>query len=132
MVNENNPIQMLEDASSYITSETNFEVSDYILLIDISVDPYKHLSPISVSGDDKGFLYSNNRFTASIRDDTLILVTTDHECGAMYYLYSTAAQATILDDIKFKSSNRSRARVRLDVYGDISEYVSKYQAEFLT
>ena len=69
---------------------------------------------------------------ASLRDDTLIVVTADHECGAMYYDYKNATQETILEDIKWLSSNHSRSRVRLDVYGDISEFVEKYDSEFNT
>lgn len=69
---------------------------------------------------------------ASLRDDTLILVTADHECGAMYYDYAKSTQATILEDMKFLSYNHSRARIRLDVFGDISEFTSKYASEFNT
>lgn len=68
---------------------------------------------------------------ASLRNDTLILVTADHECGGLYYPYATATQETILDSIGYKSYNHSRARVRLDVFGDISEFTSKYADEFL-
>lgn len=69
---------------------------------------------------------------ASMRDDTIILVTADHECGGMYYPYATATQENILDNIKFKSTNHSRARVRLDIFGDISTFVNKFQDEFET
>ena len=69
---------------------------------------------------------------ASGRDDTLIIVTADHETGALYYDRENTSQETIAQDIKFLSYNHSRTRVTVDIYGDISEFLNKYQDKFKT
>lgn len=64
------------------------------------------------------------------RDDTLIVVTADHETGAMYYDKEKATQETITNDIKWLSTNHSRARVDIAIYGDIQDYIAKYGSNF--
>lgn len=67
---------------------------------------------------------------ASGRDDTIMCVSADHETGGFYYDYSATTQDEMMNTAGFKSTNHSRSRVRLDVYGDISEFTNKYQDEF--
>ena len=69
---------------------------------------------------------------ANGRDDTLIVVTADHETGGLYYNRNSASQTTILTDIKWLSQNHSRTRVDIAVYGDISSFVSKFGHNFTT
>lgn len=69
---------------------------------------------------------------ANERDDTLIVVTADHETGAMYYDKEKATKETIVDDIKWLSYNHSRARVDIAIYGDIQDYIKKYGDSFST
>lgn len=66
---------------------------------------------------------------ADARGDTLIVVTADHETGALYFDEDTTSKSTIKDDIRFLSVNHSRTRVRVDVYGDISSFLTKYDEE---
>lgn len=66
------------------------------------------------------------------RDDTLIIVTADHETGAMYFDKSTATKENILKKMTYLSYNHSRARVRMDVFGDISSFINKYDSYFDT
>lgn len=66
------------------------------------------------------------------RDDTLIVVTADHETGAMYFDEENASQETIVDDIKWLSMNHSRARVDIAIYGDIEDYIETYGHKFAT
>ena len=69
---------------------------------------------------------------ASGRDDTIMVVTADHETGAMYYDYENSTQETIVDDIKWLSSNHSRSRVDIALYGNVSEYTNLYASKFKT
>lgn len=64
------------------------------------------------------------------RNDTLIVVTADHETGGLYYDRENATKETILTDIKWLSQNHSRTRVDIAVYGDISEFVNKFGHKF--
>lgn len=64
---------------------------------------------------------------AANRDDTIIVVTADHETGAVYFDKSKANQDNIYDEVKFLSQNHSRSRVPVSVYGDISEFLNTYE-----
>lgn len=66
---------------------------------------------------------------ADARNDTLIIVTADHETGALYFDRENATQENIIDEISFLSVNHSRTRVTVDVYGDISDFLSTYENE---
>ena len=66
------------------------------------------------------------------RDDTLIIVTADHETGALYYDEENVTQSSIVNDIKWLSMNHSRSRVDISIYGDISGYIDAYGSEFAT
>ena len=63
------------------------------------------------------------------RDDTLIVVTADHETGGLYYDRENSTKENIISNIKWKTYNHSRTRVDIAVYGDISEYISIYGDE---
>ena len=69
---------------------------------------------------------------ASNRDDTIMVVSADHETGGLYYNYEAATQETIADDIKWLTYNHSRARVDIAVYGNISEFTNVYASNFST
>ena len=61
------------------------------------------------------------------RNDTLMVVTADHETGALYYNKNTATKETIATDIKWLSQNHSRTRVDIAVYGDISSFTKRFK-----
>lgn len=73
---------------------------------------------------------------AAIRGDTIMCVSADHETGGFFYDYDATdvdglmSKSNAISDYKctnyFKSTNHSRARVRLDVYGDISDFTTEY------
>jgi hypothetical protein len=69
---------------------------------------------------------------ASSRNDTLIVVTADHETGGLYFDRETSTQTTIVNDIKWLSRNHSRTRVDIAVYGDISEFTTLFGHRFKT
>ena len=69
---------------------------------------------------------------ANGRDDTMIVVTADHETGGLYYDRENATQQTIVSDIKWLSQNHSRTRVDIAIYGDISAFIKKYGNNFDT
>lgn len=62
------------------------------------------------------------------RDDTLIIVTADHETGAVHFDKTKANKNNIYDEVKFLSYNHSRSRVPVSVYGDISEFLNTYES----
>lgn len=66
------------------------------------------------------------------RDDTIIVVTADHETGGLYYNRSIATQKNIVDEVKWLTSNHSRTRVDIAIYGDISRYIEKNKNRFST
>ena len=66
------------------------------------------------------------------RNDTLMVVTADHETGGLYYDRENTSKSTIVNDIKWLSMNHSRIRVDIAVYGDISSYINKYGKNFKT
>ena len=66
---------------------------------------------------------------AEAREDTLMIVTADHETGGLYFNRDVADQTNILDEINWLTYNHSRTRVGVDVYGDISEFVNTYQEQ---
>lgn len=67
---------------------------------------------------------------ANGRNDTVILVTADHETGGLYYDRETATKDTIADDIKWLSKNHSRTRVDIAIYGNITPYLDLYKNHF--
>lgn len=69
---------------------------------------------------------------ASNRNDTLIVVTADHETGAMYFDKDNATQDNIIESINWLSYNHSRARVDLKVNIDISNFTSLYSDKLRT
>lgn len=66
---------------------------------------------------------------AEAREDTLMIVTADHETGGLYFNRDVADQSNVLDEINWLTYNHSRTRVGVDVYGDISEFVNTYQEQ---
>lgn len=66
------------------------------------------------------------------RDDTLIIVTADHETGGLYFDSSKANKDNIDTQIKWLTGGHSRTRVDLSVYGDISSFIECYSSNFST
>jgi alkaline phosphatase len=66
------------------------------------------------------------------RDDTLMVVTADHETGGLYYNRTNSNQSNIINNIKWLSSNHSRTRVDIAIYGNIDEYINKFDNNFGT
>ena len=64
------------------------------------------------------------------RDDTIIVVTADHETGGLYYDRNNTSSQTIKKDIKWLSMNHSRTRVDIAVWGDITTFVENYSNKF--
>lgn len=69
---------------------------------------------------------------ASTRDDTLIVVTADHETGGLYFDRETSTQENILSNIHWLTQNHSRTRVDIAIRGDISDFTDKYSTHFST
>jgi alkaline phosphatase len=69
---------------------------------------------------------------ADSRDDTLIVVTADHETGGLYYDRDNTTQTNIVSNIKWLSQNHSRTRVDIAIYGDISGFTNKFGSQFKT
>lgn len=67
---------------------------------------------------------------AASREDTLIVVTADHETGGLYYDRDNTTKDTIVTDIKWLTQNHSRTRVDVAVFGDISTYINKFGHKF--
>ena len=63
---------------------------------------------------------------AANRDDTLMVVTADHETGGLYYDRNNTTQENVVESIKWLSANHSRSRVDIAVYGNASEFTNLY------
>ena len=69
---------------------------------------------------------------ASNRDDTLILVTADHETGGLHFDRNNSTKDNIVDNMKWLSWNHSRTRVPLYIYGNITNFINQYSSHFST
>ena len=69
---------------------------------------------------------------AENRNDTLMVVTADHETGGLYFDRNNTSKETIVADIKWLSQNHSRTRVDVAVYGNISTFINKFGHKFKT
>lgn len=69
---------------------------------------------------------------AQERNDTIIVVSADHETGGLHFSRDTSNKDNIIDNMKWLSYNHSRTRVPLYIYGDISNFVSTYGGNFST
>jgi alkaline phosphatase len=68
---------------------------------------------------------------ANGRDDTLIIVTADHETGALTYNRTIEhTKDTIVTHTSWLSGNHSRSLVPVDIYGDTSLFNNKYENHF--
>lgn len=69
---------------------------------------------------------------AENRDDTIMVVTADHETGGLYYDRENVTQENIGNSIKWLSGNHTRTRVDIAVYGNIDEFTNYYSSLFKT
>lgn len=60
------------------------------------------------------------------RNDTLIIVTADHETGGYYFDRNTATKENIVEISNWKTYNHSRTRVDLKTNIDISPFINKH------
>ena len=67
--NSDSPVKLTKDASkvdTYSVTELSFKAEDTIKFVDSSVNPYKIVEDISISGERYGFSYNSGAFKASI------------------------------------------------------------------
>ena len=128
-------VPTLEELTIYALDYLDNEEGFFLMVEGSNIDKKSHSNETKLMMNELiGF---NNAVEAAAewadsREDTLIVVTADHETGGLYYDRNKVTQETIIDDIKWLSMNHSRTRVDIAVYGDISEYVSKYGEHFST
>lgn len=68
---------------------------------------------------------------AASKEDTLIIVTADHETGALTFDESLElSKNNIIANIEWLSYNHSRAYVRVDVRGNIDSFIATYESTF--
>lgn len=128
-------VPTLEDLTNIALDSLDNEEGFFLMVEGANIDKRAH------SNDSRGMMNEligfNNAVKAATewaanRDDTLIVVTADHETGGLYYDRETTTKETIINDIKWLTQNHSRTRVDIAVYGDISEYVELYGDNFST
>ena len=128
-------VASLEDLTVYALDYLDNEEGFFLMVEGAKIDKKSH------SNDAKNMMNEligfNNAVEAATewadaRDDTLIVVTADHETGGLYYDRENTTKETIVSDIKWKTYNHSRTRVDIAVYGDISEFVGIYGDNFST
>lgn len=126
-------VPTLEDLTSIALDTLDNEDGFFLMVEGANIDKKSH------SNDARGMMnelvgFNNAVETATEwaegRDDTLIVVTADHETGGLYYDRDNTTKNSIINDIKWLTQNHSRTRVDIAVYGDISEYVEIYGNNF--
>lgn len=118
-------------ALDYLDNEEGF----FLMVEGSNIDKFSHSNHTKLMLDELlGFNDAVKAASnwASDRDDTLIVVTADHETGALTYDRENATKETIIDDISWLSQNHSRTRVDIAIRGDISAYVNEYNSKFST
>lgn len=119
----------LEDLTAYSLDKLDNEEGFFLMIESSEIDTASHENQIGTT------LQAVLEFERSIevatrwaepRNDTLIVVTADHETGAIYYNRNTTTQANIYDNVKFLSKNHSRTRVPFYVWGDVTSFTSTY------
>lgn len=128
-------VPTLEDLTNIALDTLDNDNGFFLMVEGANIDKKSH------SNDARGMMnelvgFNDAVETATLwaaeRDDTLIVVTADHETGGLYYDRSNTSQETIISDIKWLTQNHSRTRVDIAVYGDISEYLKIYGSNFAT
>ena len=126
-------VPTLEELTVYALDYLDNEEGFFLMVEGSNIDKKSHSNETKLMMNELiGFNNAVEAATewADSRDDTLIVVTADHETGGLYYDRDTASKETIINDIKWLTYNHSRTRVDIAVYGDISDYVSKYEDHF--
>ena len=128
-------VPTLEELTSYALDYLDNEEGFFLMVEGSNIDKKSHSNETKLMMNELlGFNDAVEAATewASAREDTLIVVTADHETGGLYYDREIATQDNIIESICWKTMNHSRTRVDIAVYGDISEYVTKYADNFKT
>ena len=125
----------LEELTSFALDYLDNEEGFFLMVEGAAIDKKSHsnLSQLTIN-ETLGF---NDAVEAAAmwaegRDDTVILVTADHETGGLYYNRETATQENIIQEMKWLTYNHSRTRVDIAIYGNIEEYINKYSSKFST
>lgn len=123
----------LEELTAFSLDYLDNEEGFFLMVEGSNIDKMSHSNQTKVMLDE--LLAFDDAVRTAVnwangRDDTLIVVTADHETGALYYDEENATQETIVEDIKWLSMNHSRTRVDIAVYGDITPFVQKYGDSF--
>ena len=128
-------VPTLEDLTTFALDTLDNEEGFFLMVEGANIDKKAH------ANDSRGMMNEligfNNAVEAATlwaegRNDTLIIVTADHETGGLYYDRDKVTKDSIINDIKWLTQNHSRTRVDIAVYGDISEYVELYGDNFST
>lgn len=128
-------VASLEDLTVYALDYLDNDEGFFLMVEGAKIDKKSHSNDAkSMMNELIGFNNAVEAATewADARDDTLIVVTADHETGGLYYDRENTTKETIISDIKWKTYNHSRTRVDIAVYGDISEFVDIYGDNFST
>ena len=122
----------LSDLTMYALDKLDNENGFFLMVEGSSIDTASHeKQPATMLKElmDFDMAVKTAADWAYAREDTLIVVTADHETGALTYDRENATQDNIIESIEFLSGNHSRTRVTVDVYGDASEFFLTYQNE---
>ena len=122
----------LEDLTTYALDYLDNEEGFFLMVEGSNIDKKSHSNEAKLMMNELiGFNDAVESATewAEGRDDTLIVVTADHETGGLYYDRENSTQENIISNIKWKTYNHSRTRVDIAIYGDISEYIAIYGDE---
>lgn len=125
----------LSELTTYALDTLDNEEGFFLMVEGSNIDKQSHSNQtVAMLKELLGFeeAIKATELWAEGRDDTLIIVTADHETGGLYYNRDTATQDTITEDIKWLTYNHSRTRVSVDVYGDITGFLTKYSDNFNT
>ena len=122
----------LAELTSYALDKLDNDNGFFLMVEGANIDKQAHSNqPLAMINELLSFEHAinNAQLWASSRNDTIIIVTADHETGALTF-DENSTKDNIIDNMKFLSYNHSRTRVSIDIYGDISEFTNKYADNF--
>lgn len=122
----------LEDLTVFSLDYLDNEEGFFLMVEGSNIDKQAHANQSAlVLEETLGLDYAINaaRLWAGDREDTLIVITADHETGALSFLKdpATLTSENVIENMKWLSTNHSRSLVRVEVSGDVSEYLHKYE-----
>lgn len=119
-------VHSLEELTTFSLNHLENDKGFFLMVEGAYIDKHSHNNKTEKTLEElKGFndAVKAAQEWAKNRDDTIILVTADHETGGLYYDRENSTQDNIINNINWLTTNHTRTRVDVAISGDISEFL---------